>query len=261
MKTKGLITGIITGLFATWFDSQFITSLKSYVPSSYPFVLIAFNIVFWSILGSISGLFCSLFLKAGQRDRKENFFCVLFYLMPFSIIYGVLGRIPLPEATMLEVHHNTVYDHHLSFVWVAFILCFLLYYFNKNENKEPVHPLLFSLEIITVMIFFQFCSIPEYYIANYITIINRFNLKLENHLIQFYIAGVLAIYGFYLFAFFAIRTAAKKFFLKYDYALAGILFFAVCGFLYRSYYVNQKNIQPANSRYDERIARFEQDIG
>ncbi len=102
MKTKGLIIGIITGLIATFFDSQFIIGLKSYTPNSYPVILIVFNIVFWSMVGSISGLLCSLFLKEGQRDRKENFYCVLFYLMPFSIIYGVLGRIPVPDATMLE---------------------------------------------------------------------------------------------------------------------------------------------------------------
>ena len=246
MKTKGLIIGLITGLFATFFDSQFIIGLKSYVPYSYPIVLIVFNVFFWSIVGSISGLLCSLFLKEGQRDRKENFYCVLFYLMPFSIIYGVLGRIPVPHATMVEQNLNTVYDHHMSFIWVALILCFLLYYFKRNESTEPSHPLLFSLEIIIVMTIFQFCSIPEYYIANYITIINRFNLKLEHYLIYFYIAGVLGIYGFYFFAFFKIRPAVKKFLLKYNYALVAVLFFMVCGFLYRSFLVSQKNIQPAN---------------
>jgi len=248
MKTKGLILGFITGLFATFFDSQFITGLKSYVPYSYPFVLIVFNVLFWSIVGSISGLLCSLFLKEEQRRGKENFYWVLFYLMPFSIIYGVLGRIPVPQATMLEESHNTVYDHHMSFIWVALILCFLLYYFAKNENKEPSQPLLFSLEIIIVMTIFQFCSIPEYYIANYITIINRFNLKLEHYLIHFYIAGVLGIYGFYFLSFFKIRPVVKKFLLKYkyNYALIAVLFFMVCGFLYRSFLVSQKNIQPAN---------------
>ena len=243
MKTKGLIIGIITGLFATGFDSQFIAGLKSYAPSSYPVVLIVFNIVFWSIVGSISGLLCSLFLKEGQRDRKEKFYWVLFYLTPFSIIYGVLGRIPVPHATIVEQNLNAVYDHHMSFIWVALIVCFLLYCFAKNESKEPFHPLLFSLEIIIVMTIFQFCSIPEYYITNYITITNRFNLKPEQYLIHFYVAGVLGIYGFYFISFFKLRPVVKKFLLKYDYALVGILFFIVCGFLYRSFLFSQKNIQ------------------
>jgi hypothetical protein len=166
--------------------------------------------------------------------------------MPFSIIYGVLGRIPVPHATMVEQNLNTVYDHHMSFIWVALILCFLLYYFKRNESTEPSRPLLFSLEIIIFMIIFQFCSIPEYYITNYITIIGRFNLKLEHYLIHFYIAGVLGIYGFYFLAFFKIRPLVKKFLLKYDYALVGILFFIVCGFLYRSFLFSQKNIQRVN---------------
>ncbi len=133
--------------------------------------------------------------------------------MPFSIIYGVLGRIPVPHVTMVEQNPNTVYDHHISFIWVALILCFLCY-FKRNESTEPSHPLLFSLEIIIVMTIFQFCSIPEYYITNYITIINRFNLNLEHYLIYFYIAGVLGIYGFYLFSFLKIRPVIKKFLLN-----------------------------------------------
>lgn len=246
MKTKGLVIGIITGLIATFFDSQFIAGLKSYAPSNYPVVLIVFNIVFWSIVGSISGLLCSLFLKEGQRDRKEKFYWVLFYLTPFSIIYGVLSRIPVPHATIVEQHLKAVYDHNMSFIWVALIVCFLLYYFVKNENNEPSHPLLFSLEIIIVMTIFQFCSNPEYYITNYITITNRFNLKLEHYLIHFYVAGVLVIYGFYFISFFKLRPVVKKFLLKYDYALVGILFFIVCGFLYRSFLFSQKNIQRVN---------------
>ncbi len=67
MKTKGLVIGIITGLIATFFDSQFIIGLKSYTPNSYPAVLIVFNIVFWSMVGSLSGLLCSLFLKRGAK--------------------------------------------------------------------------------------------------------------------------------------------------------------------------------------------------
>ena len=159
---KGFLLGVVTGLLVTVFDSLFILKQPVYVPYLYPCALIVFNILFWGLMGSISGFLLWLFNKEKSMRGREAYLWVLFYLMPFVVIYGVLGRVPTPPVTIINRPHNPVFDHHLSFVWAALILFFVLFYYKMRERSESFSPLSLSLELVTVMSIFQFCSNPGY---------------------------------------------------------------------------------------------------
>jgi len=61
--TRGMFLGITTGLIATFFDGLFMLTSDIYIPYSYPVLLLIFNVLFWTIFGSISGIVLSLFVS------------------------------------------------------------------------------------------------------------------------------------------------------------------------------------------------------
>lgn len=155
---KGLLLGITAGLLITIFDGLLMLEPGIYVPYSYPFVLIIFNVLFWAIIGSVSGFLFWVFTKKEDVKGKGDFYWVLFFLVPFCLIYGILGRIHIPHVTVVFRQPNFVFDHHLSFLWVSLILVFLVFYFRKLGGKKEFPSIFFAFEIVTFILLFQFCS-------------------------------------------------------------------------------------------------------
>ena len=228
---KGFLVGVVTGLLVTVFDSLFILKQPVYVPYLYPVALIVFNILFWGLFGSISGFLLWMFSKETSMRDKEAYHWVLFYLTPFVIIYGVLGRVPTPPVTVINRPHSPVFDHHLSFIWAALILCSVLFYYKKKETSESFSPLSLSLELITVIVIFQFCSNPLY--IGTVSFISRLptnpflSLPPEYLMMVSYTLGGLCIGGCYFIAFFTVRPFFQKIFFRHAYGSTTLLLFSV----------------------------------
>jgi len=149
--------GIMTGLLVTLFDGLYILIPHLYVPYSYPFLLITFNTLFWATIGGLSG--CTLWFFLRNREdlqEKEDCYWVLFFLLPFSMMYGVLGRLYIHMPMGTVSYRESFFDHHLSFAWVSLILLFLVLYLRKRRNKRMFPSIFFTLEIVTVIFLFQF---------------------------------------------------------------------------------------------------------
>jgi arylsulfatase A-like enzyme len=228
---KGCLLGLVTGLLVTVFDSLFVLKQPVYVPYLYPVALIVFNILFWALIGSISGFLLWMFNKETSMRGKEAYHWVLFYLMPFVIIYGVLGRVPTPPVTVINRPHNPVFDYHVSFVWATLILFFVLFYYKLKETNESFSPLSLSLELVTVMIVFQFCSNPGYIrtfsLISHLQTNPFLSIPPEYLMVVSYTLGVLCIGGFYFIAFFTVRPIFNKMLVKRDYSITTLVFFAV----------------------------------
>jgi arylsulfatase A-like enzyme len=136
---------------------------------------------------------------------------------------------------------NPVFDHHLSFVWVALILLFLVYSFKITGTREFFSPLVFSIEIVTFVILFQFCSNPHPYFKVLSHWESYCNASPALFIISSYILGVLLILGIYFFVFSRIRPFLNTLFLKHSYIMLSIIVVSVCAFLFFSYVVSYNN--------------------
>ncbi|MCK5514201.1 MAG: hypothetical protein KAJ00_06860 [Deltaproteobacteria bacterium] len=97
LTVQGLVFGMKAALLVTLFDSFIMVTPNAYVPSGYPLLLIAFNTIFWVLMGGLSGFSLRLFAsRKGDFEDKANEYRVLFSLLPFAMIYGVLGRLFIP---------------------------------------------------------------------------------------------------------------------------------------------------------------------
>ena len=236
---KGLLVGFTAGLMVTLFDSLFmlLPNPTMYVPHSYPFHLIVFNTLFWVSIGGLSGI--SLYIYIHKKDRsveKEDLYWVLFFLIPFALLYGVLGRLYIPVYVWLVSYGTPVFDHHLSFVWVAFILTFLITCFRKRKSKHYVSSSYFIPEITTIIIIFQFCSNLKKY---------QF-IKHENIYLLFfiYIGGLCLIGGLYSLSFYVINSFMKSANAKRSYIKFGVLLIVVATSLMYFYSLNHKSHIP-----------------
>jgi len=237
LTVKGVVLGIKAGLLVTLFDSFIMLTPNAYIPYSYPFLLIAFNILFWMTIGGLSGFTLWIFVrKRGDLKGEEVFYWALFFLLPFTIIYGVLGRIFIPISFRIR-HGFPVFDHHLSFVWVSFIFIFLIFYCRRQVKAKESISISFTLELIVFIILFQFCSktlhIPIIS-ASYFTYLNFFKEigweQTQYHMV-IYGLGVLLTTGFYFIIFFKIRPFNKLTNFRRDCYTIIILFFMVSGCL------------------------------
>jgi hypothetical protein len=154
---KGITLGLIAGLITALFDGFFMLIPNIYVPYSYPLLLISFNTGFWIVVGGVSGLFLWMFARNREGFyEKENFYWIFFFLLPFAIIYGGLGRIFISPSTTMKTA-SPVFDHHLSFLWVLLVfLCVIV--FKKKLITGKFHSAFFLPELVTVIMLFTFCS-------------------------------------------------------------------------------------------------------
>jgi arylsulfatase A-like enzyme len=158
MIIKGMTLGLIAGLIVTLFDSFYMLVPHVYVPISYPFLLFGFNVVFWMIVGSFLGLLMRIFSR-NKKDfsNNENFYWVLFFLLPFALMYGLLGRTFIPLFTTTIISLSPIYDYHLSFLWTGLVILWLII-FKKRVNTTKRLPISFLPEITAIVIIFNFCS-------------------------------------------------------------------------------------------------------
>lgn len=199
LTLKGLVFGMVTGLLVTLFDALYILIPQLYVPYSYPFLLITFNTLFWTTIGGLSGCALWFFLRTrADLPENENCYWVLFFLLPFSLMYGALGRLYIHIPMGTASYRDSFFDYHLSFAWVSLILLFLVLYLRKRRKKGMFPSNLFILEVVTVILLFQFCSRSELY-PTYIKYFLSVPV-LQEHLMATYVAGVVSIVGLYCIA-------------------------------------------------------------
>ena len=233
---KGIALGSVTGLLITLVDGLFMLTPNIYVPYSYPFHLLLFNFLFWTAFGSISGILLWIYSRnSSDFLEKENLYWVLFFLLPFALIYGLLGRIFIPLLHSIhEVNTAThVFDRHLSFVWVLLIITFLAIYFRKYGNRKKHPTPFFIFETATFVLLFQFCSnllrietIQMFYFKYQ----NFFqNIKMESlqYMIIVYIVGILIIAVLYFIVFHIIGSLRNEIFTGKNYLFPVILFVIV----------------------------------
>ncbi|MBW1853153.1 MAG: sulfatase [Deltaproteobacteria bacterium] len=195
---KGLLLGFTTGLIVTFFDSFFMLIPNLYIPSGYPFHLLMLNTVFWTTVGGLSGSYLSIATRRKQKFyEREDLYWVFSFLLPFTMLYGALGRFHMPVYAWLVSYGSPVFDHHLSFVWVALVMLFLIAFFSKRKSGNYVSSNYFIAELITIIILFQFCSNLKKY-----PYCDQANTYL---LITVYVIGILMIGGLYLLSFYALH--------------------------------------------------------
>ncbi len=234
---KGLILGFTAGLITTLFDGLYMLTPNVYVPFRYPFLLLAFNCLLWMLAGGLSGFFIRLFShKKNDIGEKENLYWSVFFLSPFVMIYGCMGRLFIPLNVKMITFRPQVFDHHFSFVWASLILIFLFFYFNKPGNRKNFSPVFFAFEIAAFILFFQFCSnleqmkVPGLY-TEYQSLFRLIKLERDYFLIIVYMSGVLSVSGFYFFSCFKARPYLVKKFAGRPYLLTGLLFIFVLIYL------------------------------
>ena len=233
LTVKGLLLGIKAGLLVTLFDSFIMLTPNAYVPYNYPLLLITFNTFFWMTIGGLSGFTLWAFVRKGDDPQgKEIFYWVLFFLLPFAVIYGVLGRFFVPISLRIR-HGFPVFDHHLSFVWVSLILIFLIFYCGKKARGKELFSISFTLELVIFILLFQFCSkiihiqtISTYYFRHLI-FFKEIGMEQTQYHVSVYIMGVVLITGLYFITFFKIRPLNKGTFIKRNWYTIVILFIIV----------------------------------
>ncbi|MBW1854447.1 MAG: sulfatase-like hydrolase/transferase [Deltaproteobacteria bacterium] len=231
---KGVFRGISAGLLITLFDGLFMLIPDTQVPYSYPLLLITFNTFAWMTLGGLSGVSLWIFVRKREGiHEKEDFYWLIFFLVPFAIIYGVLGRLFFPLQFWEGIAGPSVFDHHLSFVWVLLILIFLAFSLKKTRTQRNtfISPS-FTLEITAFILLFQFCS-NFLYIKTIFDFLNNLelfpNIELTHN--QLYILGVLLIMGFYFITCLTIRPLLNRRLVGNNYYKIVVLLFIVSGCL------------------------------
>ena len=201
---KGTLIGLAAGLAATIFDSLYILVPEAYVPYEYPFLIIILNTCFWAITGCVSGLLLYLYASKKQTLQKsEHYYWILFFLLPFALLYGVLGR--FNDKYIL----HPGFDHNLVFLWVAVFFVSVIVIKKKSLRPEPGTGLLIA-EVFTILALFNFCSnvsllsaVSE--ILNYFCAVDffkdyvRWTLLYNRFCMVLYITGTMLILGFYYF--------------------------------------------------------------
>jgi arylsulfatase A-like enzyme len=240
---RGLTLGIVAGLVVTFFDGVLMLRPSTYVPPDHPFVLISFNVLFWAVFGALSGFaLCAVKLKKKDIDEKNDFYWVLFFLIPFAVAYGVLGRLHIPPIPLTFVHPGHVFDYHLSFVWPGIIIAFLLFYLQRKGSCELLSPRLFIVEILFFTHFFYTCS-------NMQRISRRVSLRAFHSLfasdmfsdVFLYTVVVLGTLGLYFFLFFTVVPMVRIRFIAKNSAAIACLCICVAVFVGLCYAASQRH--------------------
>ena len=149
---KGGLLGLTAGLAATIFDSLYILVPEAYVPYEYPLLIFIINCFFWTIIGCVSGLFVYRFVRRGNTPHKrEYYYWILFFLLPFALLYGILGRL----NDKYNLHPG--FDHNLVFLWVTVFIIAVIIIKKKSRRPEPGTGLLIP-EVFTIIALFNLCS-------------------------------------------------------------------------------------------------------
>ena len=220
---KGFLLGFTASLIITAFDFLFMLTTGMYIPFSYPLHIIALNTLVWTTLGILSGVCLLLFTRRkGNLPEKEDLYWVIFFLTPITLLYGILGRSYIPVYNWVVAYGAPVFDNHLSFVWTALLLLFLIRYFKKSKSQNHVSSYYFIAELTTIILLFHFCSNLKKY--PYCDQANHYVL------IAIYAAGLILIGGLYLLSFYVSHHFPLHNKRSRNYTIIGVLtlIVAVC---------------------------------
>lgn len=165
MINNGVKLGLTCSLITTFFDSFFMLLTNVPVPLSYPVHLLVVNTLFWTTFGGFIGTVGTIFCRGLHFTPLPHRYWIWFYLLPFSVLYGLLGRLQLTT----KITHGgkapppaSVFDNSLSFVWVI-ILLIISFRFHKSSPVRKKSSILFLPEISLTCAIFIFCHllIPE----------------------------------------------------------------------------------------------------
>ncbi len=215
---KGVLLGVTAGLLATLFDSLYMVIPREYAPASYPFLLLLVNVPIWLTFGMASSFIVKHTMTTGSFfASRENIAWLLSFLLPFGFLFGILGRLYYPFNSWGPDSIPSPYDSHLSFVWIAAIVLFLLIYAVKRSDSKRCSEQLFFVEMATFIGIYHFCSNLSQIkfivrVCKSLRIRNIINLEEGSILVLLYTLGILGILLTYLFLFFSkARWGHKKF--------------------------------------------------
>ena len=239
--SEGIQLGFITGVTTVLFDLMFSLKPGMYVLSSYLFLLLIFNLLFWVCFGGISGLVIERVLpKKNGVYKNEGAYWVVFFLLPFALIYGYLGRanFPPPFAIYFKI---PIFDYHFSFVWVFLLIGFQLLTFKRYPKRKHIS-LLFALEILFFILIFQFGTNINHY-ESLKNIIGLFNKDTKIYYILLYLIVILTMITVYFCAHCArLRIKSST---KFTYKLISIYTVILIAFI--AFSLLQANKHFANS--------------
>lgn len=231
---KGFLLGFTASLIVTAFDCLFMLTTGMYIPFSYPFDIITLNTLMWTTIGGLSSVCLFIFTRRkGDLSEKEDLYWVVFFLTPFTLLYGILGRSYIPVYNWIVTYGTPVFDNHLSFVWTALLLSFLIMYFSKRKSNNFVASNYFIAELTTIILIFQFCSNLKKY--PYCDQANNYLL------ITIYTAGLVLIGGLYLLSFYALHHFSGNSKPRSSYTKIGVLFTIIAVCLLSFYAGSQRN--------------------
>ena len=242
---NGIRLGFTAGLVVTLFDSFFILKPNIFFTISFPVTLFAFNLSFWTLMGAGVALPLSFF---GRRDKefnaRQHYYWILFFLLPFSFLYGFLGRVNVGKAI------NLPFDRHLSFIWVSLVIFLLFFGLKKGFVSNGKNNFSFIPEIIAIVLLFMFCSnisslpyIKGFYYA-FISSkkqVPSADLLLKVYLLSIYLSGVLMVLILYGGVF-----IKSHFFYKKKYSPLIILLLITAGSLTISYQISNRRFLNQN---------------
>jgi len=234
---KGLIFGIITGLCTTSIEGLFMLPLTVYIPAAFPILLLFFNLLFWMMVGALSGCCLAFFMaKKPGTSANESYFWIFFYLIPFAAIYGLTGKIILEPPFV-----SGTFDNHLSFFWIALIFILLIAAKQRIlRNKQSAAS--YFPEITTIIALYWFCSNIDRAVNRprftSLDFMQAFTQAPHNYLTLIYIFCVLAIISSYCLTFFLPRLLPKS-----NASVIIFLFLITCGLLGSNYLISQNSFQ------------------
>ena len=214
---KGSLIGLTAGLSATLFDSLYIVFLREiYVPYKYPILIIITNICFWTVAGSVSGVLVYLFSRKKQNfTEKENIYWLVFFLLPFALLFGLLGKFNPQQILHLGFDNNLKlkqnfhpgFDNNLVFLWVIIFISSLIVIKTKLP-KVNSRAGLFIPELFIIIALFHFCSNIDsfpavyesfgyFFTVDFIKENARWTLLYNRYCLLLYSAVTLLVFGFY----------------------------------------------------------------
>ena len=250
IRMTGLLLGLLTGTLTTLFDAIMLWKLAlvyTYIPQQYPIALLFFNLLFWTSFSLVVTAFLTIVAKNDSPQKNDNVLWLFFYLLPFTLIYGILGSIPLPLINLKNIFMywpKAPYDRYLYVLWIGGLFPFLFFKIKKGDERLLNSPLLLMFEISTVILIFHFCSnlslwFPFHYEISSV-LVESLGMPSSLFNAVVYLSCVIAILGLYLFFFFNIRPRLTRWHLRHWLAVEGCLILFVCGILYWSWALSHR---------------------
>ena len=160
---QALLFGFCVGLACTFFDGiAILGSMPCCLPPDFMFILAGYNLLFWGAAGALETALLRWYIRTKRHESSATMelLSVWFFLVPFAVMYGVLGRIPVPHMTITHYEASPVFDYHLSFVWVACLLALRVLHARKNNSGDAFSPFTLFPDAAACMLIFQLCSNP-----------------------------------------------------------------------------------------------------